>query len=97
MQLYNEHGHPRNPETKRRERESVRAANEVLQVTGVVEESLTAKLKATEHQNKKIDDTLYGLRLMGRGRAVLVSGVWGVHGLRRRVLVSLSSRLSNQR
>ncbi|KAF4633624.1 hypothetical protein G7Y89_g4486 [Cudoniella acicularis] len=86
-QQYNEHGHPRNPETKRREREHVRAANEVMQVTGVVEDSNAAKLKAAKYLRLKTNDTLTGLRLMEFGRAALVGGVWGVLGLRRRILL----------
>jgi hypothetical protein len=86
-QQYNEHGYPRNPETRRREREHVRAANEVMQVTGVVEDSIVAKKKLLEYKEKKIEDTFTGLRLMEIGRAVLVGGVWGVLGLRRRILV----------
>ena len=58
-----------------------------MQVTGVVEDSLTARAKAVEYKNKKIEDTFAGLRLMEVGRAVLVGGVWGVLGLRRRILV----------
>jgi hypothetical protein len=90
-QLYNEHGRPRNPETKRRERENVRAANEVMQVTGVVEDALAAKAKATEYSIQKTQDTITGLRIMEVGRAVLVAGVWGVLGLRRRILVSTAA------
>ena len=92
-QQYNEHGHPRNPETKRREREHVRAANEVMQVTGVVEDSIAAKSRAKAYRLQKNQETYTGLRLMEAGRAVLVGGVWGVLGLRRRVLVGPRSIL----
>lgn len=90
-QQYNEHGHPRNPETRRRERENVRAANEVMQVTGVVEDSIAARAKAEEFVQRKNNDTFLGLRLMEAGRAALVGGVWGVLGLRRRILVCHTS------
>ncbi|TVY84777.1 hypothetical protein LSUE1_G001401 [Lachnellula suecica] len=86
-QLYNEHGHPRNPETRRREREHVRAANEVMQVTGIVEDSSATKAKAAELQFEKTKETFTGLRMMEAGRAVLIGGVWGVLGLRRRILL----------
>ncbi|KAL2068507.1 hypothetical protein VTL71DRAFT_14844 [Oculimacula yallundae] len=86
-QLYNDRGHPRNPETRRREREHVRAANEVMQVTGVVEDSLAAKEKFTQNMHDKHQELLIGLRFMEIGRAVLVGGVWGVMGLRRRILL----------
>jgi hypothetical protein len=86
-QLYNEHGHPRNPETRRREREAVRAANEVMQVTGVVEDAKIALAKAKKVTYEKNKETYTGLRLMEVGRAALIGGVWGVLGLRRRILV----------
>lgn len=86
-QQYNDRGHPRNPETKRREREHVRAANEVMQVTGVVEDSLAARQKIVQSMNDKNQETFTGLRFMEIGRGVLVGGVWGVMGLRRRVLL----------
>jgi hypothetical protein len=86
-QQYNERGYPKNSETKRREREQVRAANEVMQVTGVVEDSVAAKAKVAEFIAQKNQETLNGLRLMEVGRATLVGGVWGVLGLRRRILV----------
>ncbi|KAK0109405.1 hypothetical protein ONS95_002103 [Cadophora gregata] len=86
-QQYNDRGHPRNPETKRREREHVRAANEVMQVTGVVEDSLAARQKIMQLMNDKNQETFTGLRFMEIGRGVLVGGVWGVMGLRRRVLL----------
>lgn len=87
-QQYNDHGRPINPETKRRERENVRAANEVMQVTGVVEDSIAAKAEAKAYKQRKNEETFIGLRLMEIGRASLVGGVWGVLGLRRRILVS---------
>ena len=86
-QLYNEKGNPYNPETKRREREHVRAANEVMQVTGIVEDTIAARLKTNEDIINKNQETLTGLRLMEVGRYVFVGGVWGVLGLRRRILV----------
>ena len=86
-QLYDEHGHPRNPETRRRERELVRAANEVMQVTGVVEDSITAKARARAFRVDKNEETLTGLNLMEVGRSVLVAGVWGTMGLRKRILL----------
>jgi hypothetical protein len=62
-----------------------------MQVTGVVEDSLTAKIKANEYQAEKNEETLSGIRAMEYGRAVLVGGIWGVLGLRRRILVRHST------
>lgn len=92
-QRYSSSGRPRNPETRRREREHVRAANEVMQVTGIVEDSIAARVKQKEALLAKNFETIMGLRLMEGGRAALVAGVWGVLGLRRRVLVGPSVSL----
>jgi hypothetical protein len=86
-QQYNSRGYPRNPTTKRKERDNVRAANEVMQTTGVVEDAEIAKIKFLKAQDEKNQETLTALRLIEGGRAVLVGGVWGVLGLRRRILV----------
>tara|TARA_R110002060_G_scaffold63280_1_gene72559 strand:- start:897 stop:1076 length:180 start_codon:yes stop_codon:yes gene_type:complete len=58
-----------------------------MQVTGVVEDSLAARQKIVQSMNDKNQETFTGLRFMEIGRGVLVGGVWGVMGLRRRVLV----------
>lgn len=87
IQQYDEHGHPRNPETKRRERENIRAANEVMQVTGIVEDLTAVKAAARLHHTEKIEETIRGLRILEVGRATFQVGVWGVIGFRRRVLV----------
>lgn len=87
-QLYNSRGYPRNPRTKDKEKDNVRAANEVMQTTGVVEDADVAKRKYLSAQYEKSRDTLTALNLMECGRVVLTGGIWGVMGLRRRVLVS---------
>ncbi|QSZ29823.1 hypothetical protein DSL72_004341 [Monilinia vaccinii-corymbosi] len=86
VQRYDEHGHPRNPETKRRERENIRAANEVMQVTGIVEDLTAVRVAADLHDAEKIKETISGLRMLGTGGATLQAGVWGVIGFRRRIL-----------
>ncbi|OWP02561.1 hypothetical protein B2J93_4404 [Marssonina coronariae] len=86
-QRFDDKGHPRNSETRRRERDHVRAANEVMQVTGVVEDSLAAKYKAQLSEQEENREARAALRLMEVGRMVLVGGVWGVLGLRMRVLL----------
>ena len=58
-----------------------------MQVTGVVEDSAAAKAEAMAYKTAKNEETFTGLRLMEAGRAALVGGVWGVLGLRRRILV----------
>lgn len=64
-----------------------------MQVTGIVEDSIAARLRAKEALLLKNYETLTGLRLMEGGRAALVAGVWGVLGLRRRILVSVPCML----
>lgn len=59
-----------------------------MQVTGIVEDSIAARVKSKEALQLKNQETLAGLRFMEGGRAALVAGVWGVLGLRRRILVS---------
>ncbi|KAH8804553.1 hypothetical protein F5884DRAFT_417811 [Xylogone sp. PMI_703] len=86
-QRYDEHGHPTNPNTRRREREQVRAANEVMQVTGVVEDGAAVKAKMKAMVYEKNQETITGFRIMEAGRAMLVVGVWGVLGFRRRILL----------
>ncbi|KAM3074921.1 hypothetical protein ACMFMG_008327 [Clarireedia jacksonii] len=87
IQQYDQHGHPRNPETKRRERENVRAANEVMQATGIVEDLTAVRRAARAYREEKDAETYEGLRLMETERAIIVAGVWGVLGFRRRVLL----------
>ncbi|RFU36071.1 hypothetical protein B7463_g211, partial [Scytalidium lignicola] len=86
-QKYDEHGHPTNPNTRRREREQVRAANEVMQVTGVVEDGAAVKARMKAMVYEKNQETVTGFRFMEAGRAMLVVGVWGVLGFRRRILL----------
>lgn len=86
-QKYNSRGHPRNPETKKREREHIRAANEVMQVTGVVEDAATVRAKSSEDEADRQLESFIGFRLMEVGRACLYMGVWSAVGLRRRILL----------
>ena len=58
-----------------------------MQATGIVENTTAMKLAARKSKNERSKETIQGLRLMEAGRAVLVSGLWGTFGLRRRILV----------
>ncbi len=66
----------------------MRAANEVMQVTGVVEDTLAAREKAAQYIAEKNNETSIGLRMMDACRMTFIGGTWGVIGLRRRILVS---------
>jgi hypothetical protein len=59
-------------------------------VTGIVEDAVAAKVKSKARTLEKYQETMTGIRLMELGRATFVGGVWGVLGLRRRILVTSS-------
>ncbi|RKF71187.1 hypothetical protein GcC1_105001 [Golovinomyces cichoracearum] len=86
-QSYNHRGHPINPETKRRERENIRAANEVMLASGIVEDAAVAMERSRKDEEEKQIESFIGFKLIEVGRAFLHTGVWGVIGLRRRILV----------
>jgi hypothetical protein len=91
-QQYDDRGHPVNSETRQRMRDHIRASNEVMQAAGIIEE--TADVRA---RDKAFEETLQrenemGLRRLEVGRVLLVAGVWGVCGFRRRILVSFVPR-----
>jgi hypothetical protein len=59
-------------------------------VTGVVEDAVAARERAEEYAAAKNRETFIGLRLLDACRTTFIGGTWGVIGLRRRILVSLS-------
>ncbi|RKF79454.1 hypothetical protein GcM1_202029 [Golovinomyces cichoracearum] len=87
-QSYNHRGHPINPETKRRERENIRAANEVMLASGIVEDAAVAMERSRKDEEEKQIESFIGFKLIEVGRAFLHTGVWGVIGLRRRILIT---------
>jgi hypothetical protein len=95
LQMYDERGRPVNPETKKINKDIIRSHNEVMQVIGVAEPEtgavdLQAELRLRQHEN---EDRI-GRRLLTIGRAFEMGGVWGVNGLRQRILVSLAVTLT---
>jgi hypothetical protein len=68
-------------------RDHIRASNEVMLAAGVIEETsdIQARDKAFEESVNR--ETEMGLRRLEVGRVLLVAGVWGVGGFRRRILV----------
>lgn len=87
-QLYDDKGRPYNPETKRLNREIVRSHNEVMHVIGVAEpdpSSNEAEVLAARRYMMYEQDV--GDRMGRLGDILTEVGVWGVWGLRRRVLV----------
>ncbi len=88
-QLYDDRGRPYNTETRRINKDVIRSHNEVMQVIGVAEpENSASDIQAENRNRQQAGEDLIGRRLLSFGRAMEVGGVWGVNGLRQRVLVS---------
>jgi hypothetical protein len=58
-----------------------------MQATGIVEDLTAVRRAARAYREEKDAETYEGLKLMETERAIMVAGVWGVLGFRRRVLV----------
>lgn len=89
-QLYDERGRPVNPETKRVNRDIIRSHNEVMLVIGVVESEATMEeMKAEQLRRyaRERDDELVGRNLEWAARVCELAGVWGVGGMRQRILL----------
>lgn len=95
-QQYDSRGRPINPETKRINREIVRAHNEVMLVIGVAEpENLNAGPEAESQRRHESYEEAIGLALGSVSkRCVEAVGIFGVHGFRQRILVRLPSVIS---
>lgn len=91
-QRYDDHGRPVNPETRQRMRDHIRASNEVMQAAGIIEETSDIRARDKAFEETVNRETEMGLRRLEVGRVLLVAGVWGVCGFRRRILVSLIPR-----
>lgn len=90
VQQYDARGRPVNPETKRRNRDLVRAHNEVMLAVGVAEAE-NPQSAAENESNRQHDayETNIGIRLIwGSKRCIEMAGVFGINGLRQRILVS---------
>jgi hypothetical protein len=89
VQMYDTRGRPVNEETKRINRDMVRSHNEVMQVIGVAEPDPSPSNVELENQRQYIEyEEVTGARLLRIGRALEIGGVWGVNGMRQRILVS---------
>jgi hypothetical protein len=91
-QRYDDRGHPVNSETRQRMRDHIRASNEVMQAAGIIEETADAQARDKAFKEILQRETEMGLRRLEVGRVLLVAGVWGVCGFRRRILVSFIPR-----
>lgn len=84
-QKYDDRGHPVNPETRMRIRDHVRASNEVMQAAGIIEETSAVNSREISRLLAVRSETEKAVGRLDRGRSLLVVGVWGVLGLRRRI------------
>ncbi|KAI1352537.1 hypothetical protein F5Y01DRAFT_279646 [Xylaria sp. FL0043] len=86
---YDEHGRVTNEASKRMNKDIIRAHNEVMLVIGVAEQepagSTSTAVDTTKVHNEYENST--GRHFLRVGRVLVVAGIWGVHGIRQRVLV----------
>ncbi|KAL0943694.1 uncharacterized protein CTRU02_201581 [Colletotrichum truncatum] len=87
-QQYDSRGRPINPETKRMNRDMVRSHNEVMQVIGVAEPDNTPSSAEVDSVRRYFNyEDAVGTRLLRFGRALEIGGVWGINGMRLRILL----------
>ncbi|KAI6248026.1 hypothetical protein HI914_03256 [Erysiphe necator] len=94
-QRYNSRGHPKHPETRKREKDHIRAANEVMQVTGVVEDAAAARAKLSLDEADKQIESFIGFRLIDICKTCLHTSVWPILTLRRGILLYRSHTTMN--
>lgn len=90
LQMYDERGRPVNPETRRINRDVIRSHNEVMLVIGVVEAENSideARAERARHIAHLQHDTRLARRFEWASRACELAGVWGVAGVRQRILL----------
>lgn len=90
LQMYDERARPVNPETKRINRDIIRSHNEVMLVIGVVEsENSIDEIRAEQlrrYAHERHDDRV-GHNLEWAARVCELGGVWGIGGMRQRILL----------
>ncbi|KAI0532669.1 hypothetical protein GGR58DRAFT_517543 [Xylaria digitata] len=86
---YDEHGRVVNEESKNLNKDIIRAHNEVMLVIGVAEQEPSSSsiplTDPTRLHNEYENST--GRHFLRLGRVLVVAGIWGVHGVRQRILV----------
>lgn len=92
-QQFDHRGRPINPETKRMNRDIIRSHNEVMLVIGVAEpENPYSGPEAESQRRHDAREESIGLRLASSAkRCVEAVGIFGVNGLRQRILVRLTT------
>ncbi|AEO62683.1 uncharacterized protein THITE_2041768 [Thermothielavioides terrestris NRRL 8126] len=88
QQLYDERGRPINPETKRINRDVIRSHNEVMMVIGVAEpENGFVEAQAEAARRHRQYEDRVGRRLLLAGGVFETAAIWGVNGMRQRILL----------
>ncbi|KAK4137476.1 hypothetical protein BT67DRAFT_414835, partial [Trichocladium antarcticum] len=88
QQMYDERGRPINPETKRINRDVIRSHNEVMMVIGVAEpENGIAEAQAEAALKHREYEDRIGRRLLLAGGVLETAAIWGVNGMRQRILL----------
>ena len=92
-QQYDQRGRPHNPTTRRINRDIIRAHNEVMLAIGVVEPETSWQENIAKQQSvmrhRRAEATLAKGLLFVNG-IIEKSVVWGVDGMRQRIMVSAS-------
>lgn len=86
---YDERGRITNPQTRQIIKDVIRAHNEVMLVIGVAEPENDSATHAqiTMARDHQLYETETGKTLLNFGRSLGILGIWGVHGVRQRILV----------
>ncbi|KAH6655072.1 hypothetical protein BKA67DRAFT_559411 [Truncatella angustata] len=85
---YDEKGRVINPETRQRTKNVIRAHNEVMEVIGVAEpENSSDSLELVMARDHQAYESGAGRNLLNIGRTLGVLGIWGVHGVRQRIML----------
>ncbi|KAJ4306416.1 hypothetical protein N0V88_001217 [Collariella sp. IMI 366227] len=86
-QLYDERGRPINLETKRINRDVIRSHNEVMMVIGVAEPENGIDVQAEAARKHHQYEERIGRRLLLAGGIVETTAIWGINGMRQRILL----------
>ncbi|KXJ92690.1 hypothetical protein Micbo1qcDRAFT_160460 [Microdochium bolleyi] len=86
---YDDRGRIVNPQTKQIIKDVIRAHNEVMLVIGVAEPENDSATQAqiAMARDHQLYETETGKTLLNLGRSLGILGIWGVHGVRQRILL----------
>ncbi|KAJ8126584.1 hypothetical protein O1611_g7051 [Lasiodiplodia mahajangana] len=86
---YDEHGRVVNDESKKMNKDIIRAHNEVMLVIGVAEQdpgASSSPVADTTRLHTEYENSM-GRQFLRLGRVLVMTGIWGIHGVRQRILV----------